>query len=157
MDLKHMCCAGPSAQSTIQGIDKTFNLGDLHVTVTVFKNISVTTKQTNDHPLTMGPAFLHGNLDTKTYSMFFQYLTLQLGPQKQHLVVGSDKAKALRAAITRAFLDAKRMVCMRHLKNNVIDYLKDKVGLDSHRKKKDITDKTFWTGWTSRLPYQIDI
>ena len=90
----------------------------------------------------MGPAFLHGNWDTETYTMLFQFLAFQLGSLKQHLVIGGDDKKALRAAISRAFPDAKRMVCMRHLKNNVIDYLKDKVGLDSHR-RKDITDKLF--------------
>ena len=90
----------------------------------------------------MGPAFLHGNWDTETYTMLFQLLAFQLGSSKQHLVIGGDDEKALRAAISRAFPDTKRMVCMRHLKNKVSDYLKDKLGLDSHQ-RKDVTDKLF--------------
>ena len=63
-------CAGTSTQSTILGIDKTINLKAVNVTVTVFKNITVTTRWTDDHPLMMDTAFWHGNYDTEIYSFF---------------------------------------------------------------------------------------
>ena len=38
MDVKRFCCPGTMGQATILGIDKTYNLGPLHVTPTVFES-----------------------------------------------------------------------------------------------------------------------
>ena len=73
-DIRRFCCAAPSGQSTILGVDKTFNLGDLHVTGTVFKYLAVKRRSTDDHPIVAGPMFLHGNSDTETFYLFFQHI-----------------------------------------------------------------------------------
>jgi hypothetical protein len=70
-DIKRFCCAPVTAQSTVLGVDKTFNLSDLHVIVTVFKNLALTQRATDDHPIFCGPIFLHGNSDTDTFFLFF--------------------------------------------------------------------------------------
>ena len=41
-DLKNLCCSG----QTVLGVDKTFNLCDMHVTVTCFKQTSIIRPQT---------------------------------------------------------------------------------------------------------------
>ena len=49
-DLKRCCCSGPNALTTVLGFDKTFNLGEVHVTVSAYRNIAVTRRDTGDHP-----------------------------------------------------------------------------------------------------------
>ena len=64
MDVKCFCCSGPAAHTTVLGFDKTFNLGEPHVTVGVFKNLEAAVRRyTGDRPIFPGPIFLHGNSD----------------------------------------------------------------------------------------------
>lgn len=46
-DLKQLCCSG----QTVLGVDKTFNLCDMHVTVTCYKQLSVVRQSTGEPPL----------------------------------------------------------------------------------------------------------
>jgi hypothetical protein len=50
-DIRRFCCSRPSAHSTVLGVDKTFNLGELHVTATVFKNLAVGRQTTDNFPI----------------------------------------------------------------------------------------------------------
>ena len=75
-DLKRFCCPPMSGHSTVLGIDKTFNLGTVHVTVTVFKCLAVKTKRRKDFPIFCGPMFLHGNSEREKF-FFFSYTTCQ--------------------------------------------------------------------------------
>lgn len=78
LDIKRFCCSAPLAHSTVLGVDKTFNLGDVHVTVCVFKHLAVTRRDTNDHPIFAGPFYLHGNSDFLSYNSFFSHLAGKL-------------------------------------------------------------------------------
>ena len=62
-DLKNLCCSG----QTVLGIDKTFMLCKMHVTVTCYKQMTVTRTRTNEPPLFIGPLFIHDNSDFDTY------------------------------------------------------------------------------------------
>ena len=66
-DIKRFCCKEKDA---ILGIDKTYNLGDFHVTPTVYKDLSVMRRSTMDHPICFGPTFIHTSSTTRTYSTF---------------------------------------------------------------------------------------
>ena len=59
MDFQRSCCARPLGQSTKVGVDKTLNLGPMHLTVTAFKQLAVTRKKTGENPIFLGPMFLH--------------------------------------------------------------------------------------------------
>jgi hypothetical protein len=67
-DLCRICCPPPPARSAVLGVDKTFNIGPLHATVTAYKNLSLIKRQTREHPIFIGPIFLHGNSDADTSS-----------------------------------------------------------------------------------------
>jgi len=67
-DIRRLCCTAPHGQTTVLGFDKTYNLGDIHVTVSIFKNLSVLRTTTGDHPIFAGPMFLHGNSTTMTHT-----------------------------------------------------------------------------------------
>ena len=70
-DFKRFCCPPHAAQSTVLGIDKTFHLSDLHVTVTVYKYLSVKRRDTGAHPIFCGPLLLYGNSDKDTFFLIF--------------------------------------------------------------------------------------
>jgi len=66
-DVKRFCGTG----RTFLGVDKTYNLGDFHVTPTVFKDLSVTRKDSGEHPITFGPTFIHTNSSAMDILLFF--------------------------------------------------------------------------------------
>ena len=66
------CCPPPPAKSAVVGVDKTFDLGPLHATVTAYKNLSIKNRQTRDHPIFIGPIFHHGDADS--FLLFLQHL-----------------------------------------------------------------------------------
>ena len=113
-DIKTMCCTG----QTVLGVDKTFNLCRMHVTVTCFKQMTVTKDKTDEPPLFIGPMFLHDNSDYETYSYFFHHLRLKLGTNLARLVIGTDDEQAMVKAITTEFPTSNHVLCTRHLKEN---------------------------------------
>ena len=123
LDLKRFCCSAPAGQSAVLGFDKTFNLTNLHVTIAVFKNLSVFREGTENHPLFIGPIFIHGTSDFDTFGMFFDYLSRQLIDCSSSPILGSDDEKAMKKAMTHAFPRSDQLVCTRHLKKNTADYL----------------------------------
>ena len=70
-DLKRFCCPPTSCASTVLCVDKTYNLGDVHVTTTVYKNLSLLSRRSSEYPLFFGPMFLHGDSDTDSFFYFF--------------------------------------------------------------------------------------
>ena len=124
-DIKRFCCSG----QTVLGVDKTFNLGDIFVTACNYKQLSVTSCTANDHPLFPGPLFLHGHSTFESYHPFFSKIAAQLADtDTSKLVIGTDDEKDLRKAIKISFPNSHNILCTRHLKNNVDDHLRDKVG-----------------------------
>jgi hypothetical protein len=86
-DLQNLCCTGKA----ILGVDKTFNLCKMHVTVTCYKQITVTRMKNGQPPIFLGPLYIHDNSDFESYSHFFYQLKLKLIDTPLHkLVIGSD-------------------------------------------------------------------
>ena len=54
-------------------IDRTFNFGAVCVTNFVYKNIKVVNKDTRDHPLFVGPMFLHWDGSFLSYHTFLSH------------------------------------------------------------------------------------
>ncbi|XP_013400898.1 uncharacterized protein LOC106166782 [Lingula anatina] len=135
-DLKRFCFCGQESESAILGVDKTFNLGQLHVTATSFKNISLRRTSTNEHPIFLGPILIHGNSDWQTYAQFFSTIAMQVDKTTQGPIIGMDDEKALKKAVEFAFSNANIISCQRHLKANVSKNLQDIVGAPLHARKE---------------------
>lgn len=137
-DLKTLCCSG----KTVLGVDKTFMLCKMHVTVTCYKQLTVTRHTTGEPPLFFGPMFVHDNSDYETYSYFFHHLKLKLaGTNLTKLVIGSDEEQAMVKAITTEFHNSTHVLCTRHLQQNARQHLTDDgVALPD---RKVILDKIF--------------
>jgi len=103
------------------GVDKTYNLGAIYVTATVYKNLALLRRRTNDFPIFAGPLYLHGHSDTATYSFFFSHLAVCLSDGTNNfsqLTMGSDEEAVLLKAIALAFNGVKQVTCTRHLRKN---------------------------------------
>ena len=73
LDIHHFCCNGSHAETTVWGVDKTFNLSKVHVIITVYKNLSVCSHGCKkiEHPIFLGPTFLHGQPKRVSTHFFF--------------------------------------------------------------------------------------
>ena len=80
------------------------------------KNLSIKKRQTRDHPIFIGPIFLHGGSDADTFLLFSQHLAGILFSASSPPTFGSDEEKAMRNAIARAFPTFGRLVCTLHAK-----------------------------------------
>ena len=131
LDVKRFCCCAPAGKTTVLAFDKTFNLTEVHVTMAVYKNLALCREGTQKHPIMMGPIFIHGTSDYDTYSVFFDYLERKLRQCCSQPVLEPDDEKAMRKAMKDAFPYAGSLVCERHLKQNVVNYLTNGVGVSS--------------------------
>ncbi|XP_078689169.1 uncharacterized protein LOC144920713 [Branchiostoma floridae x Branchiostoma belcheri] len=128
-DLKRFCCSSAHAVNTVLGVDKTFNLGPFHVTVTNFKHLAVVKRDTGEHPIFFGPIYVHGGSKTLDYSAFFDHIRSKLGSTPSLPVVGSDNERALRLAVSRAWPGCHQLFCHRHIRKNCEDHLQKKIGM----------------------------
>jgi len=84
-------CAMDTTQAlmTAVGVNRTFNFGLCFVTVTIYRNMSVLCKTTQDNPIFLGPVMFHYDGRCDTYKMFstvsvmlcvqmWQWLSLQV-------------------------------------------------------------------------------
>ena len=111
LDLRRFCCQDRDlAHSTVLEVDKTFNLTELHLTTTVFKNMSVYRNGTSEHPIFFGPLMLHGSSDFESFYAFFSSLVPKLEGVASP-VFGTDEEYALRKGIQMAFPEAEIIAC----------------------------------------------
>ena len=68
-DLRSMCCTGQS----ILGIDKTFNLCDMHAMASCYKQTSVKMETTGEPPIFLGPIF-STLINTRVTSLYFRHI-----------------------------------------------------------------------------------
>ncbi|XP_053374086.1 uncharacterized protein LOC128546783 [Mercenaria mercenaria] len=157
-DIKRFCGTG----RTVLGVDKTYNLGDFHVTPTVFKDLSVIRQETQQHPITFGPTFIHTNSNAKTYSSFFHDIADNLTQEEiNNLVIGSDEEKSFKIAIERCLPGATHTLCTRHLRQNTNRYLEDHVGYPK-QERQQITSAIYgedgltFTGDMDAFQYKLE-
>ena len=124
------------------GIDRTFNLGNYYVTTLVYKNqrvVRIESTKTNKHdnqdlpaqPIFLGPVLLHKHATYKTYKSFLEHIKTELESDieavelrlPESIEFGTDDEKALTKAIDNVFPSSIRVLCTKHLKDNVKHYL----------------------------------
>lgn len=124
------------------GMDRTYNLGACFVTTIVYKNLRVLRTTTREHPILLGPIFLHWDATFDTYHIFLSHLRRKLGPSltAAEINIGSDDEAALVKAIKDVFPNATRYLCTKHLRDNVARYLQDTVGATTSDRNHIVTD-----------------
>ena len=111
------------------GVDRTFMLGPCYVTTIVFKSHKVVRRETGEPPIMMGPLMLHWDGKTSSYLRFFSHIKAHLGQDinRFEILFGTDDEKALTNAIDMTFPSATRKLCSKHIKDNIIRHLTDKI------------------------------
>lgn len=105
-DIKRFCS---SDSQHILGVDRTFNLGPVYVTLTVFQNKNLVRKVSQTPPIMLGPAYLHWDGSYQIYHRFFSHLQCQLDDSSgteisgKNLIFGSDEEKAMTKANRKCF------------------------------------------------------
>jgi len=72
-DIKGFCFGGKAGSVLV--FDKTYNLGAIYVTPSIYKNLALCRRWTNDSPMFLGPIFVHGHSDFDIYAYFFGHLS----------------------------------------------------------------------------------
>jgi hypothetical protein len=107
-DVRQFCCSGQGFKNTILGVDKTYNLGQVYVTVTAFKQLALQ-RPDGSHPLFFGPMLIHGSSNKATFEKIFFALRSRLYEKNiaSEPTFGSDAEAALRAAMKVAFPESR--------------------------------------------------
>jgi hypothetical protein len=94
-DIKRFCVTGKTPLS----FDKTFNLGELFVTPSAYKNLAIQNNK-GEHPIMLGPVFIHNRSTFEACNPFFSSLSASLRKvDTSNLVIGTDDETAPRQAI----------------------------------------------------------
>ena len=137
-DMRRFCCQGSDgAPQSVLGVDRTFNLGPCFVTVIVYTCKAVVRNDTRSHPTFVGPMFLHWDGQYLTYRRFFSevqgLLDNDVSSTEVRLsasaVIGSDEEKGLTKALRDVFSGSTHLLCVKHLRDNIIDYMRNKCGV----------------------------
>ena len=67
-----------SNMDSVLSVDKTYNLGQFYVSVSVYRNLFLQWSHTGDLPVFIGTMFVHGNSDFETYAAFIGHLSTWL-------------------------------------------------------------------------------
>ncbi|XP_052219033.1 uncharacterized protein LOC127836436 [Dreissena polymorpha] len=128
----------------VVGIDRTFLLGRCYVTLLVYKSLKVVRKGTGEPPIMLGPMMLHWDGTTKTYYRFFSFLRgiLDLDLQSIEMLIGTDDEKAMTNAIDSVFPEAKRRLCTKHIKDNLLRQMTHKIPKDE-KERNEIVNEIF--------------
>lgn len=117
-DIKAFCT--DRANGSVLAFDKTYNLGHMYVSVTVYSNMALKRKASDTFPSFIGPNFIHRNSYFDIFAVFMANLSGALaGCNFRQLPLGSYAEAALRKSMAHFFPEAALIACTRHLKENL--------------------------------------
>ena len=142
-------CSTDASRPSVLGVDRTFNLGPCYVTILVFQNTDLMRSNTDTHPIMLGPCYFHWDGSFETYHRFFSHIRAKI-PQGvlgseiggSNLILGSDEERGIVKALEMTFPSATKILCARHIQQNVTRYLRSKVNI-SDKEIKHITADIF--------------
>ena len=113
----------------------------------VYKNLRVVrANDADEHPLVLGPVFIHRDATFEAYNFFLSTIKGSLYPQNSissfdiHLgdgiYIGSDEERAIVNAIVINFPGSNQLLCWKHLKDGALNYMQSKVGVPQKDRKK---------------------
>ena len=98
----------------------------------------------------MGPVLLHKEATYKVYKTFLEHVATEVDNTidsvglrvLEKMEFGSDNEKALTKAIEHVFPGSERLLCTKHLKDNINYYCQNKVGMHT-KGRENIMDSLF--------------
>ena len=100
----------------VLGTDATYNLCDMWVTDSCYRNKRLISSTLGVHPIYLGPTLLHFTKDTQTFTQFA--LEIQVcNPETRGIKkIGVDMEDAIYNGVKILFPEAQQLYCFRHLK-----------------------------------------
>eukprot|EP00794_Sanderia_malayensis_P020728 gene20728-biopygen17111 len=136
-DLARFCT---NAENTsIVGIDPTYNMGKFYVTVTTYHHLMLHIKGTTTHPVFLGPCLLHTG---KTFGTYFRLTShmLELKPELRRIqVYGTDGEVNVSEPWKCCIPDGYHLLCDLHVRGNVESKLAE-MRVDKEIKKLYVID-----------------
>jgi ABC-type dipeptide/oligopeptide/nickel transport system ATPase subunit len=86
-----------------------------------------------------------------SHSWGFNHLNIRI---PQAMEIGSDDEKALTKSIQMCFPEAERSLCTKHLKDNVSEYLKNKIGINNSE-RHNVVEKIFGNAGVLDIVFQM--
>ena len=112
-DIVQLCCR--ETESSVLGIDTTFNLCNLWVTDSCYKNDRIVHNVTGNHPVFLGPLLFHFTKDESTFTRFALEM-IALDPEVINIKkIGSDMEKAIYNGVKAIIPSAGQLYCVQHL------------------------------------------
>ena len=118
-------------------IDKTFDRSEYFITTISYKNTKIFRKSNKKIPIFHGLFLLHTSSKTEVFQQFFQHLKNLLSSVadvkgdsdawKSNLFFVTDQEKAITSAIDKVFSNSQRILCSRHINENIKFKLESKV------------------------------
>lgn len=107
------------ADTSIFGIDPTFNLGQFLVTVGTYKHLQLKHKRTGNCPTMIGPILIHQQKLPISYSYLSSTCTSLRPGLNDILFIGTDDEKAIFNGVKNFFPKSQNIQCFRHMRNNI--------------------------------------
>jgi len=132
-DVAKFCCSDSNV--SVLGIDTTYNLCDMWVTDSCYRNKRLISKRSEAHPVYLGPTLLYFTKDTQTFTRFS--LDMQAAnPETRNIKkIGIDMEDAIYNGVKALFPDSQRLYCVRHLKQ------RDEVQIDKLMEKMKCSER----------------
>ena len=118
-------------------IDNTFDRSEYFITTISYKNTKIFRKSNKKIPIFHGLFLLHTSSKTEVFQQFFQHLKNLLSSVadvkgdsdawKSNLFFVTDQEKAITSAIDKVFSNSQRILCSRHINENIKFKLESKV------------------------------
>ncbi len=137
IDIERFCCS--ESQTTVLGIDPTFNIMENSVTVTTYRHLLLEKKTDGKSPVFIGPVMAHSKKETNTYYSFFSGLVSKRPGIRRLKACGTDGETALCNGLRLTFEEAIGLRCFIHMRDNIERKMHD-LGLSQDQQQKIIQD-----------------
>ena len=113
-DIKQFCCRKNDAAPL--AIDTTFNLCDLWLTDTSYRNKRLLNESTGTSPVFLGPCMFHFTKDEEVFSRFASEIRIGNSELDDLKILGVDMDSAIYNGFKCHNQELSRLVCVRRLK-----------------------------------------
>ena len=113
-DITKFCC--PESHTSVVGIDTTFNLCDLWVTDSCYKNTRIVNRATGNYPVFLGTLMFNFTKDKSTFSRFALEMMAVDSNISNLKKVGTDMDESIYNGVKPVIPEVKQLYCVRHLR-----------------------------------------
>ena len=120
-DVVKICCTGQN--TSVLGIDTTYNLCDMRVTDSCYRNKRQIRNGSGHHPVFLGPVLFHFTKDDQTFTRFALELQTSNPETIKLKEIGIDMEDDIFNGVQLLFPDVPELYCGHHMKQRDVSKL----------------------------------